>query len=109
MTTQAELYAAFTRLGFGADAVATLSDPDKENLTVEALQLFDDKGVKTLCATLSKPGGTIAGPAPVGGAAVSQVPNPGVYVSTRAELSLYAACLWLSITSILDGHFRQMI
>jgi hypothetical protein len=92
MAAQVALNAAFMRLGFGADAAAILSDPAKENLTIEALQLFDDKVVKTLCATLRKPGGTIAGPAPAGVAAIPQVPNPGVYVSTRAELSLYTAC-----------------
>jgi hypothetical protein len=80
MAGQAELHAAFTRLVIGADAAAILSDPSKENLTVKSLQLFDDKGEKTLCATLRKPGETIAGPALAGGAAVAQVPNPGVYV-----------------------------
>ena len=92
MAAQVDLNSAFMRLGFGADAAAILSDPSKENLTIEALQLFDHNGLKTLCATLRKPGGTIAGPAPAGGAAIPQVANPGVYVSTRAELSLYTAC-----------------
>jgi hypothetical protein len=77
---------AFIRLGFNRDAAATLSNPNKENITVEFLSSYDDKAVKTLCAALRKPGGT------VGGRGAAQVPNPGVYVSTRAELALTAAC-----------------
>jgi len=77
-----------------------LADEIKENLTVDALQYFDDKGVKTLCATLRKPGGTIAGVVPAGGGAAPQVPNPGVYVSTRAEMNLSAACF-------MARHYRR--
>jgi hypothetical protein len=93
MAASVALNTAFVRIGFGNDAATILADPNKENLTIEALQLFDDKGVKKVCAALRKPGGTIAGPVPVGGGVQPQIPNPGVYVSTRAELSLCAACL----------------
>jgi hypothetical protein len=48
--------------------------------------------VKTLCTTLRKPGGMIAGVAAEDGGAVPQVPNPGVYVATRAEMNLSSAC-----------------
>jgi hypothetical protein len=39
-----------------------------------------------------KPDGMIAGRATAGGGVPAQVPYPGVYVLTRAELSLYASC-----------------
>jgi hypothetical protein len=85
MAAQVALNAAFVRLGFGADATAILVNPAKENLTVEALQLVDDKGMRMFGETLSKPGGTIAGLAPARDSAVVHVQNPGVYISTRAE------------------------
>jgi hypothetical protein len=86
------LNAAFVRLGFSIAAATTLAEEEKEAVTIDLLQYFDDKGVKTLCATLRKPGGTIDGVAPVGGGEVPQIPNPGVYVSTRAEMNLLSAC-----------------
>ena len=59
---------------------------------IDELQYFDDKGVKTLCATFRKPGGTMDGPVPAGDGVPPQIPNPGVYVSTRAEMNLKVAC-----------------
>jgi hypothetical protein len=56
------------------------------------LQYLDDKGIKTLCALLHKPGGMIDGPTPAGGGAVARIPNPGVYVSTRAEVNMALIC-----------------
>jgi hypothetical protein len=79
-------------MGFSNEAAAILTDATKENLEVHTLQYLDDKGIKILCASLRKPGGTTAGVAPAGGGAVPQVPNPGVYVSTRAEINIAAAC-----------------
>jgi hypothetical protein len=87
-----ELSAAFIRLGFNADAAAMLADVNKENLDIASLQFFDEKGVKILCATLRKPGGLVAGIAPPGGGPVPMYPNPGVYVSAKAEMNLAAAC-----------------
>jgi hypothetical protein len=86
------LIAAFTRMGFSQEASDVLADPAKENLTIQAMLLFDDKGIKSLCAALRKPGGTIAGVAPAAGRAVPQIPDPGVYVAARAELSLTVVC-----------------
>jgi hypothetical protein len=54
---------------------------------------MDDKGIKTLCASLRKPGGTMAGPVPAGRGVALQIPNPGVYISTRAEMNMAAVCL----------------
>ena len=54
MAAPAALNTAFVRLGFSDAAAAILAEADKENLTIEALQYFDDKGVKILCASLRK-------------------------------------------------------
>jgi hypothetical protein len=61
-------------------------------LVVGTLQYLDDKGIKFLCALLCKPGGMIDGPAPPGGGAITWIPNPGVYVSTRAEVKMGSTC-----------------
>jgi hypothetical protein len=88
-----DLGTAFVRIGFTGAAAVILSDPAKENIDIEALKSFDDKGVKTLCAAMRKPGGTIEGPAPAGDGAVAPlIPNPGTYVSMRAELSMMITC-----------------
>jgi hypothetical protein len=91
MAAPAALNTAFVRLGFSDAAAAILADDDKEKLTIEALQYFDDKGVKILCASLRKPGGTIEQATADGQPAV-RIPNPGVYVSTMAEINLTTAC-----------------
>ncbi len=80
-TATINLSSAFIRIGFTAAASFILADPTKENLDIEALKSLDDKGVKTLCATLRKPGGTIVGDAPADGAPAPIIPNPGTYVS----------------------------
>jgi hypothetical protein len=48
MAALAAVNAAFIRMGFGADAAANLADPNKENLTLVSLTLFEAKDVKTL-------------------------------------------------------------
>ena len=88
----ADLNAAFIRLGFSDVATAILADAEKENIDIEALILFDDKGVKTLCATMRKPGGTVEGVAAGGGGERIRLQNPGVYVSTKAEMNMTVAC-----------------
>jgi hypothetical protein len=88
----APLNAAFIWLGFSNTAAAMLKDWDKENLQIDSLKYFDDKGVKMLCATLRKPGGTIDKPVQSRGVVARTIPNPGVYVSTRAEMNLKSAC-----------------
>jgi hypothetical protein len=92
MAAPVALNAAFMRMGFSQESSAILADVNKENLTIASLQYLDDKGIKTLCASLRKPGGTMAGPIPAGGGVALQIPNPGVYVSTRAEMNMAAVC-----------------
>ena len=70
----------------------SLADAAKESIDMDALVLFDDKGVKTLCATMCKPGGTVEGIAVGGQGERIRLPNPGVYVSTKAEMNLTVAC-----------------
>jgi hypothetical protein len=64
----AQLNAAFIRWGFSNAAAAVLTDWDKENVSIDSLKYFDDKGLKILCATLRKPGGTIDKPGQARGA-----------------------------------------
>ena len=71
MSAYVALNAAFVRLGFSVEAAMMLADPTRESIDLEALQMFDDKGVKTLCATLRKPGGTIKDDG-----TVIRIPNP---------------------------------
>jgi hypothetical protein len=87
------LNATFTYLGFSnaAAAAAVMTDWDKENIQIETLKYFDDKGVKILCATLGKPGGTIDEQGQGRGAVAHTISIPGVYVSTRAEINLKSA------------------
>jgi hypothetical protein len=47
--------AMFVHLGFSAAAAAILVDADQENLSIDALLYFGDKGMKILCPTLCKP------------------------------------------------------
>jgi hypothetical protein len=92
MAAPVALNAAFVRMGFSGEATVILAAADKENLTIESLQYMDDKTVETLCASLRKPGGMIAGVPLPGGVAVQQVRDPGVFVSTRAEMNLKTSC-----------------
>ena len=100
MAAPVALNAAFVRMGFSAEAATTLADENKENLTLESLQFLDDKGIKILCASLRKPGGTIEGLALVGGGVAPRIPNPGVYVSTTAEMNMASVCY-------MARHFAQ--
>ena len=50
--TNNDLASAFVRIGFTGATSVILADPAKENIDIEALKYFDDKGVKTLCAAL---------------------------------------------------------
>jgi hypothetical protein len=87
-----QLTAVFTSLGFSSAAAAVWTHQDKENVQIEALKYFDDKGVQILCATLRKQGGILDKQVQGCGAAACTITNPGVYVSTRAEINLKSAC-----------------
>jgi hypothetical protein len=61
---------AFTEIGFSVDAARILTSPNDQNITLPSLALMDDAEVKTLCATMHKPGGG----------------EQGTNVATRAEV-----------------------
>jgi hypothetical protein len=88
----AQLIAAFVRLGFGNDAAAVLTDRNKEDVQIDSLKYFNDKAVKILCDTLRKPGWTEDVPGLGQRALARTIPNPGIYVSARAEMNLKSAC-----------------
>jgi hypothetical protein len=52
----AQMNAALIQLGFSNAAAAVLPDPDKEDIQIDTLKYFGDKGVKLLCDTLRKTG-----------------------------------------------------
>ena len=86
------LNAAFIRLGFSEAAAAILADRGKENIDLAALALLDDKQVKTLCMTMRKPGGWTEVLPATDGRPATRTPNPGEYVSAKAEMNLTVAC-----------------
>jgi hypothetical protein len=51
------LEVAFTEIGFLVDSASILTSPSDQNITLPSLASMDDAEVKTLCATLRKPGG----------------------------------------------------
>jgi hypothetical protein len=51
------LEVAFTEIGFLVDSARILTSPSDQNITLPSLASMDDAEVKTLCATLRKPGG----------------------------------------------------
>ena len=95
MAAPGTLNEAFVEIGFNQNAANILTDPAQEGMTLEKLQRYNDKRVKLVCASLRKPGGLIAG-VPVAradpNAPVPMLINPGVYVSTDAEMNLASAC-----------------
>jgi hypothetical protein len=96
----AALTAAFLRLGFNAGASAILADRDREGLTIDALQYFDDKGVQDLCSGLRRPGGVVEGMPLADGALPPRLINPGVNVSALAKMNLSSACY-------MARHYRR--
>jgi hypothetical protein len=71
-----QLEEAFNEIGFSADAAMMLTSPNDQNITLPSLALMDEAEVKTLCATMRKPGGG----------------KQGTNVATRAEVSLKTVC-----------------
>jgi hypothetical protein len=67
---------AFTGIGFSVYASRMLTSPNDQNITLPSLALIDDAEVKTLCATMGKPGGG----------------EQGADVATRAEVLLKTVC-----------------
>lgn len=75
---------AFMEIGFSENGARILASPNDENITLLSLATMGDAEVKTLCATMRKPGGNV----------------PGIHVATRAELSLKTACY-------MARHFKR--
>ena len=68
--------------------------------------LYDNKGVKVLCANVRKPGGTIDDPAHTGAGPAPQIPKPGKQIPTicegRLNLAAYGAKLYDSTGRDVD-------
>lgn len=95
--------AALNRIGFSDVARDAITDVDKENLTIDSLALMTDEDVETLCKSIRRPGGTIAGVLPVGapvGAIPPRIPDPGCFVSAKAERHFKTACF-------IASHFER--
>lgn len=87
----ASLNEALKAMGFQEEAANSLTDITKESMTMESLSFYDEKSVKSLCASLRRPGGLVDGLPDVNGV-IKKVLDPGVYVSTRAEFHLATSC-----------------
>jgi hypothetical protein len=93
------MIAMFERPGFTPGDVVSLERNDHGINTLEEVVLLNDKDIDSLVKQLRRPGGLIAGPAIVGGAAQGNpgplVANPGHYVSIRADTNLKLAVFYL--------------
>jgi hypothetical protein len=95
--------AIFERLGFIPGAAESLEGNDHGINNLEEVVLFNENDIDSLVKQLRRPGGLIAGPAIVGGAAQGNpgpfVSNPGQSVSIRADINLKLSVFYLVNTS----------
>jgi hypothetical protein len=86
----------FERIDFTSGAAASLEGNDHGINTLEEVVFINDKDIDSLVKQLWRPGGMIAGPMIVGGAAQGNpgplVANPGHSVSIRADTNLKLQC-----------------
>jgi hypothetical protein len=87
------------RLGFNPGAASSLEGNDHGINTLEEVVFINDKDIESLVRQLRLPGGMMAGPTIVGGAAQSNpgplVANPGHYVSIRDDTYLKLTVFYL--------------
>jgi hypothetical protein len=99
MATSATMREIFERLCFTPGAAASLEGNDHGIDTLEEVVFLNDKDIDSLVKQLRRPGGVIAGPAIIGGAAQGNpgplVANPGHSVFIRAETNLKLAVFYL--------------
>jgi hypothetical protein len=99
MATSATMRAIFERLGFTPGAAASIEGNDHGINTLEEVVFLNDKDIDSLVKQFRHPGGVIAGPKIVGGAAQGNpgplVANPGHSVSIRADNNLKLAVFYL--------------
>ena len=76
------------------------------NSAEELADLYDNKGVKILCANVRKPGGTIPDPVYAGAGTAPRIPQPGRSIPTACEnrlnLAAYGAKMYVSINRDVD-------
>ena len=69
-------------------------------------ELYDNKGIKTLCSNVRKPGGTIPDPGHVGAGPAPRIPRPGRSIPTACEnrlnMAAYGAMIYSSISRDVD-------
>jgi hypothetical protein len=87
------------RLGFTPGSAESLEGNDHGINTLKEVVFLNDKDIDSLVKTHLRPGGMVAGPTIVGGAAqgnpVPLAANHGYSVSIRAETNLKLAVLYL--------------
>jgi hypothetical protein len=92
MATSATMRTTFERLGFTPVAASSLEGNDRGINILDEVVFLNDKDIDSLVKQLRRPGGMIAGPAIVGGAAQVNpgplVANPGHSMSIRADTNL---------------------
>jgi hypothetical protein len=99
MTASETMRAMFEHLGFTPGAVWSLEGHDHGINTLEEVVFLNDKYIDSLVKQLRRPGGMIAVPTIVGGAAQGNtgplVANPGHYVSIRDDTNLKVSVFYL--------------
>ena len=90
MAAAAAIRAAYVRFGFTNVAATAITDQQDID-SVEELELLSDEEIESLCKALRRPGGTVANSDAGNPGAPAQIPNPGNYVSLRAEANLKLA------------------
>lgn len=93
MAQVAALRQAFVRIGFTNEAAQIITDVQGID-SLEEVRILTDEETGHLCKSIRRPGGMIANPNAAAGQP-PQVPNPGVNVAMRAEISLKLMAYYL--------------
>ena len=100
-------------IGLSGDAVgldhANAIIDEGINSAEDLADLYDNEGIKLLCANMRKPGGTMPDPAHAGGGVVPQIPRTGHSIPTACENRLNLAAYEQRYTCRLKGMLTLLI
>jgi len=92
----AAMRTAFTRLGFTADAAATIVGDQGIDTVNEIGFLVDDNRVELLCKAVRRPGGQVANnAADIANGGPAMIASPGFAISAKAEWNLKLAAYYV--------------
>ena len=72
------------------------------NSAEDLVDMFDDDGIKSLCANVRKPGGTIQDPEHVGPGPAPRIPRPGKSIPTVCEKRLHQAAYGAKVYASIE-------